>query len=104
MVQLECRDGEVKLEGCNRIQRVGLGLGDENVGMMRTSLGCSSVVKSEIRKNTGMVQLMDWDGATNPAEDIGMEIMRRGNVWERDGIVGAQGDVCTNSVFYLLAD
>ena len=28
-----------------------------------------------------MMQLMDGDGATNPAEDIGMESMRRGNVW-----------------------
>ena len=45
-----------------------------------------------------MVQLMDGDSATNPAEDIGTESMRRGNVWERDGIVGAQGDACTNIV------
>ena len=51
--------------------------------MMRGSLGCSSVVKSEIRKNTRMVQLMDGDGATNPEEDIGIESVKRVNVWDR---------------------
>ena len=96
MMQLEYRDGAVNLEECRKIQRVGLG--EESVGMMRGSLGCSSMAKSEVRNNTGMVQLMDGDGATNPAEDIGMESMRRGNLWER-GFVGEGWDYeSTNTV------